>query len=439
MKELDEIDQLFQTTFEGFESAPDPLVKLAIDRAIASKKKRRRLFFWFPVLFGTAVLAAVLYFGTGQEGQEIQAVSNVQRAQTDEKDQEIQTAQNSNPYSIPSGGANVKTAIQQTDRTPFKQATQKQIRSIKRNTTKYGEKRNFEPGTLLTPAKMDDSETPDPEIAVQSLVRPADSASGQPETNTIENNPDSLTASTSGDSAAVTNLTTSTDEPGLVPEVKKEDVNWTLSVIAGWENEPRKPAERFDSLNLSLVSNQFARIQSTAFYGKIELNRRINARFSALIGLGFHAAKITQYGSVHSLDSFPITEGVGSSPLPQYAYFTRQQNEVRVSQVNSVILPLGVSYSAPLGNEFRFRISGGTQFAYSWMTEKQAAPQLTAPEFRAFGLNAWLRPEIHYNFGKFQLFGFGTFNQALVRQLKWDFEVRRNPAFGAGIGMLIPL
>lgn len=462
MKELDEIDQLFQTTLEGFESTPDPSVKENIDRAIASKKKRRKfLFILFPVLFSTALLAALLSYQTGSGKANPEQNFIAQEIQTDskppvaagQKDQNTQRGQNQQQtlsrYGLTGSKSSKGSKIQSSAPHPGQKVqsehrTQQQI-TIERNQKyipKSNEKRS--PGAKNTSTsainQTTDPETKQPE-SLGSIAGTTNQPGEKPESNAVGNNSlDSLTASTPEDSSKMTDLPALADEPGLIPEVKKAHQTWSVSVITGWENEIKRPAGRFDSLDLSLVSKEFARIHSTSFYGKIEFNRRINARMDAVMGLGFHSARITQYGSLHTLDSFSVTEGATSSPPPlSYEYAVRQQNGSRIYQVNSIILPLGISYSAPLGNTFRLRISGGTQLAYSWMTEKQSSLPLTAPGFRPFGLNAWLRPEIHYNFGKFQLFGFGTFNQALVRQLKWDFTVRRNPAFGAGIGLLIRL
>lgn len=464
MKELDDIDALFQTTFEGFESQPDPLVKANIDRAIASKKKRRRfLFIWFPVLFGTAVLAGTLYFSlskTQTPGNQTgpRDASSAQLAlSSDNEPQEQQT--NDAPLTNSSeetpsihylhseektSGRNI--ALLRPDLSDLSKSTSRAsaYHSYKKDWTK-GRRNNAilrQNQSRINPATSIDQENPEsqkPEILPRSLAVTADFLPVKTAANTVENTPDSLTATTSNDSTTTTILAAAIAESGPLPEVTKVHRNWSVSIIAGWENEPKRPAERFDSLDVSLISKEFARIQSTSFYGKVEFNRRINARMDAIIGLGFHAAKITQHGSVHRLDSFPTIEGVGSAIPGSYTYFVRQQNGARIYQVNSILLPLGIAYSAPLGESFRLRISGGTQLAYSWMNEKQSATQLTKPEFRPFGLNAWLRPEIHYNFGNFQVFGFGSFNQPLVQQLKWNIDVKRNPVFGAGIGVLITL
>jgi hypothetical protein len=170
------------------------------------------------------------------------------------------------------------------------------------------------------------------------------------------------------------------------------------------------------------------------------MSRKLSNRFDIIAGLGFRSSDVKQSGSLYSRDSLVTIEGVGSVPsLDSFSYFIRKQNGELSYQVNSILLPLGLSFSTPLSQRFNFRLSGGTEFAFGWIKNKPSHPNLSSAGFRPFGWNVWLRPEIHYTFGKLELFGFGSFNQPLYQQLKLDFKVRRNPLFGAGIGLLIRL
>jgi hypothetical protein len=449
MKELDEIDQLFQTTFEGFELTPDASVKNHIDHAIASKKKRRRfLFIWFPILFGSSVLAAIGYFHSFS-GKSISKGNQFTQNQTpkhthssvfseNRENKEISQAKNVG------GNTNSKRLVQRED--PKIKVTETKRILAKTQSASSSKNKGFiisndKPLESKTGAIQPTNSKSKNSEADPSITKTEERAPLNPESKTPQNPiQDSLTATVASDSSSLKDLTTVTETPTLSPEVKKEHSKWSLSVLTGWENESKKPAERFDSTEFSGTSKEYARIHSTSFYGKIEFNRSISTNLDVIMGLGFRSSRITQYGTLYSLDSFAIYENVSSVPLADsFGYFIRKQNETRIYQVNSIIVPLGISYSIPLGKTFRFRISGGTELAYSWMTEKQSAPKLSSSRLNAFGLNVWLRPEIHYTFGKFQLFGFGTFNQPLLQQLKWDFTVRRNPAFGAGIGLMIRL
>lgn len=448
MKELDEIDQLFQTTFEGFELTPDASVKTNIDRAITSKKKRRRfLFIWFPILFGTSILAATLCFYSFS-GKRTAETNHITQNQSPEYVYTSGLSKNDKVKEIPQTeialNTNQKQLVQHRD-SKIKVAETKRtvIKTplVNSSKTKVLAVSNIKSAESKIPAiKTNESKNKTPEA--ENLIAKADEqTSNNPEPKIAEDNTqDSTTANLPSDSSSIKDLTAVPDKPTLLPEVKKAPQKWSLSLLTGWENETNKPSERFDSTEFSGTSKEYARIHSTSFYGKIEFNRSLNTNLDAIIGLGFRSSRITQYGTLYTLDSFMVIENTSSvPPMDSFSYFIRKQNETRIYQLNSVIIPLGISYSAPLGNSFYFRISGGTEFAYSWMTEKQSAPSSSPPRLNSFGWNVWLRPEIHYTIGKFRLFGFGSFNQPLLQQLKWDFTVRRNPAFGAGIGVLFQL
>lgn len=448
MKELDEIDQLFQSTFEGFELTPDDSVKTNIDRAITSKKKRRRfLFIWFPVIFSTSVLAATLYFHSFS-GKSVSERNYI--------------AQNLSPEStghpnLPENHKNEEISqVKIAGNTNKKRFVQRKYSRIKVIDTKHvlakTQSLSSSKNKVIIASNNNPSESKSIAIQADELknkIPEADPPIAKTEEQTSLNSepkapektiPDSITANIPVDSSNLANLKAETDKSGLLPVAKKAQQKWSLSLITGWENEVKKPAERFDSTEFSGASKEYARIHSTSCYGKIEFNRSLNTNLDAIVGLGFRSSRITQYGTLYTPDSFAIYLGVSSvPPIDSFGYFIRKQNETRIYQVNSVIMPLGISFSTPIGNSFLFRLSGGTEFAYSWMREKQSAPNLSSPRLNSFGWNVWLRPEIHYTIGKFRLFGFGSFNQPLLRQLKWDFTVRRNPAFGAGIGVLINL
>lgn len=443
MKELDEIDQLFQSTFEGFELTPDDSVKTNIDRAITSKKKRRRfLFIWFPIIFGASALAATGYFHSFSKR------NYIAQNQSPEPTRHPSLSENHTNNGISqariAGNTNQKQLIQRED-SKIKVTEAKRIlaktRSVGSSKSKVTIASNNKPSESKSTAIQPNTSKSEIHEADLSIEKTEEQIAVSPEPKTTENaTSDSITSSTPGDTSNLEDLTQDIVKPDLLPEVKKAPKKWSLSVLTGWENESKKPSERYDSTEFSGASKEYAQIHSTSFYGKIEFNRSLNTNFDAIVGLGFRSGRIKQYATLYSLDSFAVYEGVSSVPTADsFGYYIRKQNETHIYQVNSVIMPLGISFSTPFGNSFHFRISGGTELAYSWMTEKQSAPNSSPPRLNSFGWNVWVRPEIHYTFGKFRLFGFGSFNQPLLQQLKWDFTVRRNPAFGAGIGLMIRL
>lgn len=449
MKEPNEIDLMFQSAFEGVEFALDPDFKANIDRAIAAKKKRRRfLFILFPILLGTTGLAATSYFYSFS-GKTIQDKTLIAHKQNKNPDQTFNRSE-LNQNETPSDQSNrseqarlITTTITSNSSSKAKMSVVKSNYKVNRSSTIIkladfqGKKiilsnASASTKTESTPLKRGDIQSPE--------------ISEKLENKSLENQKTTDLTETKSDSIPIPSMMISDSTAALLAlstkyvSSSKQACKWSLSIVSGWENEAKRRSERFDSTTFSGNPTEFAQIQTSTFYGKIELNRKLSTRFDAIIGLGFRSSKVKQIGSLYTLDSFVVFEGVGSMPTPDsMGYFIKNQRETITYNVNSIILPLGISFSTPITQKFKFRISGGTEFAYGWKTNHKIASVLSPPKFRPFGWNVWLRPEIHYTFGKFQLFGFGNFNQTLIQQLKWDFKVRRSPSFGAGIGLLINL
>lgn len=462
MKELDEIDQLFQTTFEGFELTPDPSVKAHIDRVLASKKKRRRfLFILFPVFLSIGATAAILYF---QPDSSEKSVQNSELAQNT-------PAQTPNPETNPidkQQKSDTTSFVKQSEKTPSihylhsKKETSGRKNAllrpdfsglsgkVSRENYDFRAERDFSesernsailrPGQSKThPNLLTVSDTTSPQINRSSdqTESPADPQEN-PEIADANKQDSTVTASDS------TNTETLASSPETVSEpleiVTKKSSNWSLAILTGWEGEKKRAFDTFDTTNFAGKRREFASIHSSSFYGRIELNRVLSyPRLNLITGLGFRSGKVTQFGSLYKRDSVIVHEGVGSAPSDSVHYFITHRTGTQTYQVNSISIPLGLSLMIPLNDQFQFRLSVGTEFAYNWMAKRKTLPEFSAPDFKPFGMNVWLRPEFHYTFGKYQLFGFGSFNQAISQQLKWNFTTRRNPAFGAGIGLLIQL
>ncbi|AEA44454.1 hypothetical protein [Fluviicola taffensis] len=450
MKELDEIDQLFQTTFEEFELTPDPTVKANIDRAIASKKKRRRfLFVLLPILFGSTLLAATFHFYSfsKETKNNKHILSQSQFNQNKTIKQSVTTSNLS--YSKENKQAKNITKHQETNSSskPLRKRMSFENNHSSGETKSANDSNNKSKLTsksnLIFPnvSELGSSQTNPQNVSSNAVVRQAENQTKSvlKENALTEIKRDSITTYLLVDSIK-DNIAETPPRSSLTKEIKENPRKWSLSLVSGWENEAKKRSERFDSTTFSGNPIEFAQIHASTFYGKIELNRKLNTRFDAIIGLGFRSSKVKQIGSLYSLDSFVVFEGVSSTPVPDsMGYFIKNQRETRTYHVNSIIVPLGISFSLPMSKNFDVRISGGTEFAYGWKTTNKIASVLSPPKFRPFGWNIWFRPELHYTFGKLQLVGFGSFNQTLIQQLNWDFKVRRNPSFGAGIGILINL
>ena len=438
MKEHNEIDLLFQSALGGLELTPDASVKENIDRAIASKKKRRRfLFILFPVLFGIIGFAAILPFIQNEkqnENEEQKQHEDFAKLHTNIKEkQHVKLIHHSVQATTGAHSHFVSNEEGQLPRGSFK--TNRSFRTTKPIESQNNLSFNLSPDLPIG----SEIETRTQEHSPQTNITP--------EKKPVEQRPteqDSIIANESKPDSTLAN--SPTDSTGLIVAKALEKMGpgkspdrWSLAVLTYWEGE-KKRALNFDNTPFIDQKRETARIHSSTFYGKIEINRRLAARWEVLTGIGFRSSKIVQYGYLERIE-IPV-EGASSGwpqPITPAIPDTIQRSEVQSFRVNSIVLPIGLAYSLPIGNKLKLRFSGGGEFAYGKIISRKSHPDLSAPKFNPFGFNIWLRPEIHYSFGRTQLFGFGTFNQALSQQLKWDFEPRRNPAFGGGIGLRIQL
>lgn len=434
MKEPDEIDLLFQNGLDGLAFTPDPYVKENIDHAIASKKKRRRfLFILFPFLFALTGFAAIGLFYLNQSENKNQSQKEIHRrsvatdlhgtssdgltlnehhSQKNSKSRSRITRHNSQTTNT---STSVKTA-----------SPQKIKNSIRLSGKLVPVDQPLNPETGFGP----DREKIQPD---NTSGKPADTI---PEEEKIlplaENKPDS-TLVPLPDSAAI-----AVSEALKHFGSNKGAPKWSLSVLTYWEGEKRRKTDFSDT---PFVGNQgeIARVHASTFYVKSEIAYKLNSNLEILSGIGFRTSKVIQYGYLSTI-ILPV-EGVSSGvpPINPATPDTTHRTEKQSFRINAIVLPIGLAYTFPITARISMRLSGGAELAYGKITSRFVHPDLSTPQFNPFGCSVWLRPEIHYAFGRTQLFGFGTFNQSLSQQLKWKVDSSRNPAFGAGIGLRIQL
>ncbi|TSJ39038.1 hypothetical protein [Fluviicola chungangensis] len=424
MKEHNEIDWLFQSAFDGLELTPDPSVKKNIDQAIASKKKRRRfLFIFFPVLFGLSGLAATLFGYPFSEKTASNKTLTVRKT----------FAGNKRSTTVLSGK---KTSAEKTPPSLLSHASST---LPSKNTSNFVLTNNSvsTDGKLPLEKPGHVSEQTGSKITAKQHM-PTDSTEKNTDTLKLaENAKDSMSIPainlTSLFPDSVIKLLSANQSVGSNNNSRK----WSLTVITYWEGEKKRA---IPSDNGPFIANQKenARIHSSTCYGKIEMNRLLTSHLEILTGLGFRSSKIIQYGYLEKIE-MPVNGLTSGVPQPIVFPDTVQWTETQSFRVNSIVLPIGLVYSFPIGNKIQLRLSGGGEFAYGQFANRQLNPVLSAPKVNPFGFSVWIRPELQYSFGRAQLVGFGTFNQSISQQLRWDFEPRRNPAFGIGMGLRFSL
>ena len=435
MKEPNEIDLLFQNGLDGLAFTPDPYVKENIDHVIASKKKRRRfLFILFPVLFGLTGFAAIGLLYKNQRGNE-----NKLHTQNEIPRSTVTTAL----FGDSSGHLASNDTRSQTNIETKGQITRNNFQTINASglvNSDYRQKSKpvANPNETL-PSSGKQSTEAGSEVNKQELYaektvgKPIDSIQVNQETLVIAEKPDTSVVPLP-DSASIT-VSEALKHFGS----NKGAGKWSLSVLTYWEAEKRKKNDFSDA---TFIGNEreIARVHASTFYAKAEITYKLNTNLEILSGLGIRTSRLVQYGYLSTI-IMPI-EGASSGvpqPINPAEPDTIHRSEKQSFRINSIVVPIGFAYTFPLTTRMSLRLSGGGEFAYGKITSRFVHPDLSAPKFNAFGCSLWLRPEIHYSFGRTQLFGFGTFNQSLSQQLQWNVDSRRNPTFGTGIGLRIRL
>lgn len=434
MKKFDEIDRLFQAAFDGFEPAPDPSVKENIDRVINSGKKRRRpLFFFLSFFIGAIASGAVFYSISFSDKMPL-----AERDNSSLHNNAIQTNQEKNRSNPGQPGA---------------ESSFQKIRSVGKpddnKTIAFGKRTDHVTGNEKNTSADNKDRDPENRTTVSMEEERIKSQTDTHTPITYEKNPadpstkkDHATLDTSDDPVADTlgkSILEIVAEKNSIEPVMPISNKWYLTAFAGWEGERTRPFEGLDSNGLSGGNKEFARVHSSSFYGKIEMNRNLTGRLDIIMGVGFRSAKITQYGSLYAMDSMLVDPEFTSAAPDSFAYFVKNETGEQIFRVHSVLLPIGLAYSLPIGQQFDLRLSAGTEFSYGWLTDDIQLPNFSNPQFRPFGWNVWMRPEVHYAFGKFRLIGFANINHALFQQLKWDVTTHRNPSFGGGLGLRVDL
>lgn len=410
MKEFDDIDRLFQTTFDGFEAIPDPSVKKNIDKAIAPKKNKKR-FFFLIFLFSIVIMAfgALIYpdrlvkndiatknysYSDASQNEKIVGISDYfafqqQQEQTKEINLNfIETSSNSLKHPVLS--------------------TQNNQRIIKVDLLANKELVNSVPNKLTTLDKI-------------VSLNPSDSIRkdevNQIVTDSIEKNNTNF------------NDVQPIDKP--IGRLQK----WYLTAYTGWEGTAMKSVENIDINDLSNAEKESARIQSSSFYGKIEINKKLNKRFHLLAGLGYKSTIYKQNATLYSLDS-TIDENEITSNLPNPPlYFLKRETGNQNFQVNTLLIPIGVIFAQQISEKIHFRLSLGAEFAIGWKKDLVINPTFTSPTFQSFGWNLGVRPEFQYALKNFRFSVFGSLNQSIKPQINWNIDVRKQPFFGTGFGI----
>ncbi len=442
MKEFDEIDHLFQDTFHEFEMTPDSSVKQLIDAQIAQPKRKKRLLIWFfPLVVAFGVLGYVGYINTiGNDSKKYNS-SNKQLAENlkEKKITDSLTAKANNSAQIESK-LDKKRIHNQSKEDKLNAITSSKISKGKVSAAAY---KSIDPNKLnhlnnshspkqLIPIQQNGNNEP---VAVEPILRDAPNPQDEDlsETKEIKNGSgDSLMMELPKDTTKTQVLDPKTNT--IVPEVPNRKKSWLAAhrAIAGVVGfEAGKGSTRIPN---SMEGNQnqkyeFANVELNAFYGKLEATKVLDGRFHLLLGIGYKYTQISQTGTVFTKDSL-----VEASSLVPTAYFYDKKEGKQDFKINSVLVPIGLTYHILDRKNFFVQTSLFGEMSFGKFRQSYNQDSLSEPEFNKFGFQVSLRPEFHYRMKKSSLFVFGSVGKTFQNHLNWDFADKKPWLFGGGIG-----
>lgn len=442
MKEFDEIDHLFQDTFHEFEMTPDSSVKLLIDAQIAQTKRKKRFLIWFfPLVLAFGVLGYMGYINTiGNDSKKYNS-SNKQLAENlkEKKITDSLTAKANKSAQIESK-LDKKRIHNQTTKDKLNAITSSKISKGK---VSAAANRSIDPNKLnhlksspspkqLIPIQQKGDDEP---IAVEPIIPDLQNPRNEDlsETKDLKNDSgDSLMMELPKDSTKTQVLDPkSNSSVPEVPNPKKSwlGAHWAIAGVVGFETG--KGSTRIPN---SMEGNQnqkyeFANVELNAFYGKLEATKVLDSRFHLLLGIGYKYAQISQIGTVFTKDSL-----VEASSLVPTAYFYDKKEGKQDFKINSVIVPIGLTYQILDRKNFFVQTSLFGEMSFGKSRQSSNQDFLAEPEFNKFGFQASLRPEFHYRMKKSSLFVFGSVGKTFQNHLNWDFADKKSWLFGGGVG-----
>lgn len=450
MKEFDNIDTLFQDAFDGFEALPDPNLKALIDKQINQSNGTKLFLSWFfPVLL---VLGTVSYFtfaipsekkkndlNEREIGDQTQSNSQISKLES----KKSLLSQNSSVQNSNSKSDNTKIIIQDSEKS-FNYNTK--LKSKVGNTTKMHTQKTTSNSDLSLKSAFRD-------LKAQELKTPLlneEFERNQGDDRSISNRNSDLMGNREVGSLVITDVSAifNNNELQLLGNVSnssravttsKNKTTFSLQPILGFESG-RLNKEVPESVTGALqVKNEFANLRIQSFYGKFEVGTSFFRRFIAcdvFTGIGYKSLQVTQKGARFDLDSSANSSGL--SPGGTWDYFATKSTGQQKFTVNSIIVPIGLSYDLILSERLIWTQNGIWEMSFGNFRQIENNPMFTNPKFNKVALQVGWRSQLHFKLNtqnNISLFAFGSADYIVKQHVTWDFVVQTPYLFGGGVGV----
>lgn len=407
MRETDDIERLFQESFEGFEATPPASVKANIDRELAAKNRKMWWLLALLFLLTTTVVVSLLISDTetkrNNQSTELAGASNPSTTSSESGHHEQngkfegleakKTKTDSTQYNEDASVNQTRIAIDKRDITsqPKDQTTkglraesspplknqlpatrkQKTKKPVKQQTTgKQGVKTN---PTITSSgdgsSTPQDGSTPPTTLAGGSTGTEGTNQATDP-TGEKSTKSDSLTtAGTAPKDSLTAKIPDSTgDESKAGPSKPDSPAAWMASLYFGPQFDVQRSKYDYKSLKAA-----------PSFRASVEINRNLVAGYGLNTGVGYNAQNETYTVNTYSidtastwLDSIPIFDQqdsiIGYNYFTNYDLDTTETNHTLSSKVSTLFIPIYVSKHFEFNQNWGLLVNAGAVFRISSIT-----------------------------------------------------------------------
>lgn len=437
MRETDDIERLFRTSFDGFEVTPPVSVKTAIDKELKSQK--RRLVWWLSAL--VIVLATIgssfLFKGVSNEkqrnGKIILAKNTVQQpdpnGRKNEKQEQNRKNQIKNQNSIQNPESNTKVS-----------ASTHQSLNAKKSTTENGQNNAAHTSHLKT--YSGNTVSSHPSSASNGKVKAKKSSKskkqvGNPDTkNANEGQNDNHASTLSSVKDAIKDIATENKNPQTIApvdsvattQVDSSAVHDSTSTAAntppspdngkpGNENTDKKWLASYyfgPQFDLWKVKEPDSELRlNPSFRTSVEISRKLKSNFAVSAGMGYNQFKESYKTSYVSgidtvfagIDSIPIYDQqfpdsiIGYDTVAVYNYNPIVNQSTFTNSTTVFYVPLFISKTFDLSEKWVIMTDLGATFNFYKTRQSVPDPNSPVKSYNAFGINAALRLYGGYKFG----------------------------------------
>ena len=108
------------------------------------------------------------------------------------------------------------------------------------------------------------------------------------------------------------------------------------------------------------------------------------------------------------------------------------ENESIIQSV-AISIPIYFTYEKAIGNHLSLRVSAGARFSYLKLKTLNDNVFVPSPTYSKFGLSLLLRPELRYDFSRFGIGLYGTTGYNAITGMNWETHNRHRYEFGGGL------